>query len=84
MTLNSPLFFCKEQSCTYLFKILPLAPTAEFSASQMDNSASFSVSLNLRPIHGNQNFSVYFTGVWLDLGLSLVLAVSWLVCLPFE
>ena len=43
----------------------------------MDNSTT-SVSLSLGPMAIN----IYHWCLWLDLGLSLVLADSWLVCLP--
>ena len=52
----------KKQSCTYLVKILPLVPAAEFCVCPMDNSTTFSI-LKLGTLHGNQHFSlVPFTG----------------------
>ena len=35
--------FFKEQSCTYLVKILTLAPTAEFCAGTMYDSTIFGI-----------------------------------------
>ena len=50
--------FIKEQSCTYLAKFLPLAPTAEFCVSQTDNinSTTFCI-LERGVLHSNQVFS---------------------------
>ena len=47
----------KEQSCTYLVKILPLVPAAEFCVCPVDNSTTFSI-LKLGTLHGNQHFSL--------------------------
>ena len=46
----------REHSCTYVVQIQPLAHTAEFCASPMDNSTTFSI-LKLGTLHGNQHFS---------------------------
>ena len=57
MMLNTlTMILKKEQSCTYLVKILLLAPTAEFCASLVDNGITFSI-LKLGTLHGSQHFS---------------------------
>ena len=60
----------KRKVCTYLVKILPFSPTAS-------PTALLSVSRL-----GSPWLPTFLTGPWCDLRLSLVLADSWLVCLP--
>ena len=62
----------------YLFRILPVVPTAELCASPTDNSTTFGI-FELGPHPWQPSFT---TSAWLDLRLSLVLPDSWLVCLP--
>ena len=55
-TPNTLTVILYEQSCTDLAEILPPAPTAQFCASPVDNSTTFSI-LQLGILHGNQYFS---------------------------
>ena len=76
----------KDQSCTYLVKILPPTLAAEFCASLMDYSTTFGI-LKLGTLHGQSTFLIShrhlvrspFTYYLIDI---VILKDSWLVCLP--
>ena len=77
MTLtNTDRNFFKEQSCIYPAEILPPLLLHSFVQARRI-AALLSASSSLGPAMA----TTFLTGTWLDLGLSLVLADSLLVCL---
>ena len=81
-------FFFKDQSCTYLVKILPPTLAAEFCVRPMDYiySTTFGI-LKLGTLHGQSTLPIShrrlvrppFTYYLIDI---VILKDSWLACLP--